>query len=108
MGRRLSGLLDLSVWPWPLVLALAGAAATALAFATVNLFAEAMANVAFIRRHGLMAVQVGAARQLAELVVAGTAALAAYLLFKICETELSLRYRAWIERRRTYGDGEDG
>lgn len=103
--RRLTGLFDLSLWPWILVLALAGGAATTLAFATVNLFSEAMANLAFVRRHGWMAFEVGAGRQAAELVLAGSMALAAYLVFKFCETELSLRYRGWISRRRISRSG---
>lgn len=106
---RLLGVLDLSRWPWPLVLTLAGGSATVLAFATLNLFAEAMANLTFVRRHGWMAFEVGAGRQAAGLVLAGGIALAAYLVFKFCEVELSIRYRAWIARRqnRAPSDPED-
>lgn len=106
--RRLAGLVDLSLWPWPLLLGLAGAAATVLAFATVNLFSEAMANLSFVRRHGWMAFEVGAGRQMAELGLAGALALVAYLVFKFCEIELSTRYRAWIARRRPPPPPEGG
>lgn len=99
MRRRFALLFDLSIWPALLVMVLAGVAATVLAFATINLFTESMANIAFIRQHGWVAFEVGAARQIGELALAGGIALIAYLVFKFCETELSVRYRDWINRR---------
>jgi hypothetical protein len=42
-------LLDVTRWPLVLLLAAAGLSAVAFAFVTVNLFTEAMANIAFVR-----------------------------------------------------------
>lgn len=91
-ARRLA---DISGWPVLVVFLAAGAAAGGLAFASVNLFGETMANLAFIRRHGVMAVEEGALLQLARLVLSGAVALVCYLAFKFCEVELSIRFRAW-------------
>ena len=102
------GVFDLGRWPAILVFALAGATAVAFAFVTVNLFAQAMANVDFIRRHGLMAIEEGALVQLGGLVGWGLLALVTFLAFKACEVELLFRYHAWAERRRDgAGDGAD-
>lgn len=79
----------------PLILSAAGLAAVAFAFVTVNLFAQAMANLRFIERHGWEALRSGALVQLAELAGWGLLALLAYLLFKLCEVELVTRYFRW-------------
>jgi hypothetical protein len=98
------GVFDLGRWPAILVFALAGATRSILC----NLFAQAMANVDFIRRHGLMAIEEGALVQLGGLVGWGLLALVTFLAFKACEVELLFRYHAWAERRRDGdGDGED-
>ena len=78
-----------------LVFACAGLMAVALAFASVNLFQHGMANLDFIRRHGLVAIREGALVQLALLTLSGAFALVCYLGFKFCEVELSIRFRRW-------------
>ena len=98
-------LFCLTRWPLAALLALAGLAAVALAFLTVNLFGRAMANLSFLQRHGVVAVEEGALIQLAGLVVWGLAALIAYLLFKACEVEIIFRYFHWA---RNLDDGDAG
>lgn len=80
--------------------ALAGASAVSFAFITVNLFAQAMANLDFIQRHGLVAIQEGALLQLGQLTFWGILALINFLVFKACEVELLYRYHDWSDRRR--------
>jgi hypothetical protein len=91
-------LLDVTRWPLPLLLAGAGLSAVGLAFVTVNLFAHAMANLAFLGRHGQIAVEEGALVQLAWLAAWGLVALALYLIFKICEAEIVFRYFKRVRR----------
>ena len=98
-------MLNLTRWPVIFVFALAGLSAVALTFTSVNLFAETMANFAFIQRHGLVAIKEGALVQLAELTFWGGTALAAYLVFKVCEVELVFRYFHWAGRVKA---GEEG
>ena len=88
-------LLNLVGWPAILVFALGGGAAVGFAFVTVNLFAETMASVDFVERHGLMALREGALVQLTELAAWGALALVLYLVFKACEVELVFRYFQW-------------
>lgn len=92
------GVLEVTRWPGALLFAVAGLSAVVFAFVTVNLFALAMANLSFIERHGLAAIREGALIQLAGLVAWGVLALAAYLVFKICEVELTFRYFRWAGR----------
>ncbi|SMX49109.1 hypothetical protein [Maliponia aquimaris] len=99
-------LFDLTRWPALLVFALAGAVATCFAFVSVNLFVQAMAGAAFLQRHGWTAVRYGALYQVAELAFWGALALACWLVFKVCEAELTDRYRRWCARRR--GPDQDG
>lgn len=98
-------LFNISRWPGLLVFAMAGLAAVVFAFVTVNLFAKAMANLAFIERHGWLAIQEGALLQLGELTFWGCLALLSYLLFKACEVELVFRYFHWARRLE---DGVEG
>ena len=98
-------MLNLTRWPGLLVFALAGLAAVGLAFVSVNLFAEAMANIDFIQRHGRTALQTGALVQMAELILWGSLALVQYLIFKLCEVELVFRYFRWAGR---VGSGSAG
>lgn len=94
------GLFDITRWPATLVFLLAGAAAVAFAFVTVNLFTEAMASLRFVRKFGWTAIQHGALWQAGELVFWGAVALALWLVFKLCESELTDRYRGWTRARR--------
>lgn len=91
-------LFNVTRWPGLLVFATAGAMTVSFAFITVNLFSTAMANLSFIQRHGWMAVAQGALWQLAGLIFWGFLALLSYVIFKICETELVIRYRHWADR----------
>ncbi len=103
------GLFDLGRWPGLLVLALAGASAVSFAFITVNLFQQAMANLQFIQRHGLVAIEAGALVQLGQLILWGVLALFNFLVFKACEVELLFRYHEWSDQRRPppKGGGSD-
>ena len=78
----------------------AGALGTAFAFTSVNLFSQAMASAEFVRKFGWTAIRHGALVQMAQLMAWGLVALGWWMVFKVCETELSARYRAWAERRR--------
>ncbi len=102
-------LFDLSRWPGIVVFVFAGATAVAFAFITANLFSQAMANLNFIQRHGLVAIQEGALVQLAQLIFWGILALLTFLAFKACEVELLYRYHDWTDRRRAGRDdgGDD-
>ena len=88
-------ILNITLWPAVLVFFAAGVAAVLSAFATINLFGEAMANIAFLAGFGLEAVRLGALWQMFSLTIWGAAALAGFLVFKICEIELVQRYRTW-------------
>lgn len=98
-------MLNITRWPALMVFALAGLSAVALAFATVNLFAETMANFDFIRRHGLVAIREGALVQLVQLTVWGATSLSAFLVFRVCEGELEFRYFHWAGRTDSSGEG---
>lgn len=89
---------DVTRWPGLLVFALAGLSAAGLAFVTVNLFSQAMANVAFIEEFGLVALREGALLQLGQLTLWGCLSLLLYLTFKACEVELVFRYFNWVGR----------
>lgn len=55
---------------------------------TLNLFRLLQANLALIGEHGTQALADGALEQLAELLLTGYGALAAYVVFKTCEHAL--------------------
>jgi hypothetical protein len=57
----------------------------AFGIGTVNLFRLLMANLTLLADHGLQAALDGGLAQLAELLVSGFAAMAAYAVFKACE-----------------------
>lgn len=94
-------LIDITRWPAVLIFAAAGALAVVLAFSSYNLFQLTMANIDFLLRYGFIAVMEGALWQLAGLAANGAFVLACYLGFKLCENELSHRYRLWCTRRRS-------
>ena len=95
-------LINVAQWPAIVVFLAAGALAVIFAFVTVNLFTVTKANIDFIKRHGALAISEGALVQLAGLILWGLVALATWVGFKICETELIARYRRWVAR----GDGD--
>ena len=55
---------------------------------TLDLVRVVSANVAFIADNGWLGLQDGGLRQLLELLATSVAAMAAWLLFKVCETLL--------------------
>ena len=59
---------------------------------TLDLVRLVGANAALLSEHGWQGLQDGGARQLLELLVSAIAAMAAWLLFKVCETVL---VQAW-------------
>ena len=80
------------------MLLIAGVFAVTFAFATVNLLQMSMANIAFLREHGWVAVMEGALWQLGEIVMSAAIAMISYIGFKICESELVRRYQIWQSR----------
>ena len=63
------------------------------AWFSYNLIHPFMANFRFISEHGLHALEVGGLRQGIELIASGYLAIAAYILFRVCEVELVARLR---------------
>lgn len=74
---------------------LAGAFAAAFTFWTYNLFHLSMANLSFIQKYGLLAIQEGALGQSIEIAMGGAVALFFFLGFKVCERDLVARYFSW-------------
>ena len=91
-------LFQISRYPSVLVFLLAGVSVVVFAFQTYNLLQMGMANLRYIREHGLLALQTGALIQLLQLMFFGAIALFFFLVFKVCESELVIRYRRWMER----------
>ena len=92
-------MLRLNRYPALAILLIAGVLAIVFAYATVNLLQMAIANLRFLREFGAMAVMEGALWQLASIVASAFVALISYMGFKICESELVARYRAWQSRK---------
>ena len=93
--KRLS---QISNYPAILVFLLAGIAITIVGFATFNLLQMGMANLRFIGEHGWLALRLGGFVQLLQLLGYGVVALFFFILFKVCESELVIRYRNWMNR----------
>lgn len=91
-------LFRISRYPSLLVFTLAGISAVIVAYASYNLLTTSMANLRFLRQHGWLAFTSGGFLQLLQIAANGTAALAFFLVFKICESELVIRYRRWQDR----------
>ena len=91
-------LFQVSRYPAIIVFALAGVSAAIVAYASYNLLTVSMANLHFIQKHGWIALTSGALLQLFEIALYGVIVLAFFLIFKICESELVLRYRRWQDR----------
>ena len=89
---------DITRYPGLFIFVLAGVSLAVVACATYNLLNLSMANLAFLRKHGLVALTSGGLVQFVQIVLSGIVALAFFLLYKICESELILRYRRWIGR----------
>jgi len=90
--------LSLSRWPAILVFALAGVFGVVLAFSSFNLLSMAMHNFEFLGEHGFEALRLGGALQLLQILGNGCVALASFIGFKACESELIRRYNDWQKR----------
>ncbi len=91
-------LLDISGHGVLFVFVLAGVSLAVVGYATVNLLTLSMANLNFLREHGLAAVMTGGLVQTLQILLSGTVALVFFLVYKICESELIARYRRWQDR----------
>jgi hypothetical protein len=90
--------LNPATYPAIVVFAAAGVFAVMLAYSSYNLFHLSMANFGFLRRHGLVAVMEGGLLQLAQITATGAFALFCFFGFKICEIDLTSRYKNWVNR----------
>lgn len=90
--------LRISAYPGIVVFALAGVFVVIFAFTSYNLLQYGMANLHFLQEHGLTAIAEGGLVQLVWLLFYGTIALACFIGFKLCESELVIRYRRWQDR----------
>jgi hypothetical protein len=84
----------LSAYRSPAVFLFAGIFAALFAWSSFNLVQLAMANLRYLGEFGRMALFEGGLRQQIEIAVTGYLALAFYLGFKACETELVHRWRS--------------
>lgn len=91
-------ILNLHRYHWLAVAFLSGVFFATFAFASYSLFHLSMANIDFLREHGSAAIMEGALLQLLEIFLRACFAMACYLGFKICETELTSRYHRWVEK----------
>lgn len=66
-----------------------GIAFFAFGVGSINLFFVLKANLDLIAAHGWQAVMDGGGQQFVELIVTGYASLAAYVVFKACEHQLT-------------------
>lgn len=77
---------------WFVLFVLLSVCAVIVAWMSFGLINTAMANVDFLRLHGLLAVREGGLVQLLEIGVQSFLALVSYLGFKSIETELIYRW----------------
>lgn len=91
-------LFRISGYPAILVFVIAGVSVVILTLSSLNLLTSGLALLRFVREHGWTAIMVGDWRQLIEIIGYGILSLCFYLLFKICESELVIRYRNWQDR----------
>lgn len=78
---------------WLVLLMVLALCALVLAWVSFGLLNMAMANAAFLRAYGLMAVMEGGLVQLVQIAAQALVAMLAYLGFKGIETELIHRWR---------------
>ncbi|WP_375687920.1 hypothetical protein [Pseudooceanicola sp. LIPI14-2-Ac024] len=91
-------LLSISRYPAIVVFVIAAVSAAAVALGSLNLLTSGLALLRFVREHGWTAIMVGGWRQVVEIALYGCVSLAFFLLFKICESDLVIRYRNWQDR----------
>lgn len=92
-------MLNLRRYPLVLVFLAAGSLAIILALLSVDLVRMTVANLDYLRRTGVMGIMDGGLRQLVELALKGSAGLLCYFGFKLCEAEVTRRYRNWLDRQ---------
>jgi len=91
-------LFQISRYPALFVFLLAGASTVVIAYSSYNLLSLSMANLHFLRKYGWLAVSEGGLLQFVEILAYAILALACFFVFKICETELLIRYRQWQDK----------
>lgn len=87
---------DITRYPVLAIFALAGISIVIVAYTSYNLLHLSMQNFRYIGEHGWLALQSGALVQLLQIIGYGVMSLAFFMVFKLCEAELVLRYRRWI------------
>jgi hypothetical protein len=92
-GASMMRWASLSSYHWLVLFCAMGIFAALLAWVSFGLFNLAMANLAFLTRHGLMAVMEGGLVQTVWIGLKATLALLLYFGFKAIETELISRWR---------------
>jgi len=85
-------------YPTLAVFIIAGLAVVVVTLSSLNLLTSGLALLRFVQQHGWTAIMVGGWRQMLEIAGYGAVSLSFYLLFKVCETELLIRYRNWQDR----------
>lgn len=95
----MTSLLNLRRYPVVLILAVAGLVAVIFALLSVDLVRLAVANLDYLRRTGIAGIVDGGFLQAIGLASRGTGVLLCYFTFRLCEMELSRRYRDWTERQ---------
>ena len=73
---------------WVACFGLMGACFVLFGLMSLNLVQVLRANLSFLAEHGVDAVREGALQQLIELLLSGYAAVACYVVFKLCEKVL--------------------
>ncbi|WP_309666688.1 hypothetical protein [Tabrizicola sp.] len=86
--------LSLASYHWAALFAALALFAAILAWVSFGLINLAMANVDFLRHHGVMAIREGGLLQLTVIGAKALLALISYLCFKAIEAELIHRWRA--------------
>lgn len=95
----MTSILNLRRYPLALVFLVAGVFAVVLALLSVDLVRMTTANLDYLRRTGVMGIMDGGLLQLVELTAKGTGGMMCFFGFKLCEAEVSRRYRNWLDRQ---------
>ncbi|UYV37303.1 hypothetical protein N4R57_20525 [Rhodobacteraceae bacterium D3-12] len=90
--------LDITRYPVLVIFTLAGVSIVIVAYTSFNLLHLSMQNFRYIGENGWLALQSGALIQLLQIIAYGVVSLFFFMVFKLCEAEMVLRYRRWIGR----------
>lgn len=85
-------------YPAVLVFLCAGIAAAVLAFGSLRLLTSGLSLMRMVQEQGWPVLTEEGWPQPLRVAGFGVLALSAYLVFRICETELVARYRDWQDR----------